>query len=216
MKIMNYPIIRLVDRMGTDESVVNAARVSFNKVVNDLSDKDIKLLNYLARNGHWSPFAHTSISIRCKAPIFLARQLVKHQVGGSWNEVSRRYVSEEPTIYVPDIVHTSPENAKQGCGEAHPSTGDYVSEIRKVSEALVDEYNKLIDADIAPEEARMILPLNMCTEWIWTGSLYFFYRVYKQRSDSHAQLIAQDFARELDKLMSFLYPNAWKALKDNV
>ena len=216
MNIVGYPSIRLVDRMGTDESVVNAARVSFNKVVEELSDKDVKLLNYLAKHGHWSPFAHTSISIRCKAPIFLARQLVKHQVGGSWNEVSRRYVSEEPTIYIPNVVHTSPENAKQGCGEAHPSNGAYVEEIRKISSALVEEYKKLIEADVAPEEARMILPLNVCTEWIWTGSLYFFYRVYKQRSDSHAQLVAQDFARELDKLMSFLYPNAWKALKDNV
>lgn len=216
MNIVGYPTIRLVDRMGTDESVVNAARVSFNKAVDGLSYKDIKLLNYLARNGHWSPFAHTSISIRCKAPIFLARQLVKHQVGGSWNEVSRRYVSEEPTIYIPNIVHTSPENAKQGCGGVHPSNGEYVDEIQKVSLALVEEYKGLIEADVAPEEARMILPLNVCTEWIWTGSLYFFYRVYKQRSDSHAQLVAQDFARELDKLMSFLYPNAWKALKDNV
>lgn len=216
MEVINLPVVRLVNYMGSDESVVNAARVSFNKAVEELSDKDVKLLNYLAKHGHWSPFAHTSISIRCKAPIFLARQLVKHQVGGSWNEVSRRYVSEEPAIYIPDIVHTSPENAKQGCGEAHPSNGEYVNEIRRISSALVEEYNKLIEADVAPEEARMILPLNVCTEWIWTGSLYFFYRVYKQRSNSHAQLVAQHFATELDSIMSFLYPNAWKALKDNV
>lgn len=215
MEIINVPTVRLVNYMGTDESIVNAARVSFNKVVEELSEKDVKLLNYLAKHGHWSPFAHTSISIRCKAPIFLARQLVKHQVGGSWNEVSRRYVSEEPSIYIPNCVHNSPENAKQGCGNVHPSSQEYVLEIQRVTSLLVDEYNRLIDADVAPEEARMVLPLNVCTEWIWTGSLYFFYRVYKQRSDSHAQLVAQHFAAELDTLMSFLYPYAWKALKEN-
>lgn len=215
MQVTHCPTVQLVDRMGDDCNIVNAARVSFNKKVDRITDKDIRLLNYLAKHGHWSPFAHTCISIRCEAPIFLARQLVKHEVGGNWNEVSRRYVSTTPSIYVPKCLHVSAENAKQGCGCVHPSSETYLGKIERISEALVEAYGQLVEADVAPEEARMILPLNMNTTWIWTGSLYFFFRVYKQRIDSHAQLVAQDFAKQLDNLMGTLYPYAWKALKEN-
>jgi len=117
--------VEYVDHMGSDLSVVNAARVSFAKqsvwqndsdgwIEGKLYDKDAKLISYLAKHGHWSPFAHNSISLRIKAPIFVARQLVKHQVGLVWNEVSRRYVDDEPEFYFPDVWRGKPENAKQG------------------------------------------------------------------------------------------------------
>lgn len=209
--------VELIDYMGSDLSVVNSARVSFNKVSKEFSDKDDRLVQYLASNGHWSPFTHTSISFRCKAPIFLARQLVKHQVGGSWNEVSRRYVDDEPTFYIPKHFHTRPEDSiKQGCGGIilNPAILKLIVESTNSS---LRAYAKLLHSNVAPEEARMVLPLNTMTEWVWTGSLYFFARVYNQRIDNHAQLAAQEFAMKINKSVPKAFKSSWKALtkKDN-
>lgn len=207
--------IDLVDSMGSDLSVVNAARVSFNKLSTELTSKDERLINYLAENGHWSPFTHTSLTFRCKVPIFLARQLVKHQVGGNWNEVSRRYVDTEPTFYFPDYFHDRPDGSiKQGCGSV--IRGDFndsaIIATKALSEFNLDMYKNLMDMGVAPEEARMILPLNTMTEWIWTGSLLFFARVYNQRSDSHAQLVAQQFAQILHDRIPTKFQKSWNAL----
>lgn len=193
MKISDISV-EYMDHMGSDCTVVNAARVSFNKEIKAMSLSDVKLLQYLAKHRHWSPFAHTSIQFRCKAPIFLARQLVKHQVGGVWNEVSRRYVDSAPEFYIPKVVHKYPQNAKQGCGEEHFFSEYFVGEILAVTKDADAEYNRLIAEGIAPEEARMVLPLNTMTEWIWTGSLMFWYRVWSLRHDPHAQSAAREFA----------------------
>lgn len=358
--------VEYIDHMGSDLSVVNAARVSFDKeslyykddvaLVGDrphfvpkLIDADAKLIKYLAEHGHWSPFAHATVSMRWKAPIFVARQLVKHQVGLSWNEVSRRYVKTEPELYWPEKWRRAAENVKQGssdvvleepkvsgvclycsaslpigrkkyCCDNHqaqhsakkrpfstkftrwratakeqkipftiseddldwPKTCPYlgielayssndkgdntasldkikpelgyvpgnvqiisllanrmksdanfeqllsfaksvlllhggiaVSEnnsVKTVAEKSIELYNQLIAAGYCPEQARIVLPQAMETEWIWTGSLYAWARVYNQRTDPHAQQETRQLVLTLDEICGKLYPVSWKAL----
>lgn len=214
-------MIELVDYMGTDASVSNAARVSFHKYKEEFDEKDVKLLGYLAKNKHFSPFTHTSISIRCKAPIFLARQLMKHQVGLSWNEVSRRYVDEEPEFYYPEGWRARPgDGIKQGSSkdliefanvdnEYTPPMCDFYDDLVVYAKEV---YDIMLKSGVAPEMARMVLPQSMMTEWIWTGSLLAFHRVYTLRIDSHAQLEAQQFAEELARVIEPLFPESWRAL----
>ena len=185
-----------------------------------LSDADVKLIAYLAKHNHWSPFAHTSIQLRVKAPIFVARQLVKHQVGGVWNEVSRRYVDSEPEFYSPEVWRGRPtDGAKQGSsgvvGDIQVNPG-FVTTPKFIAESAVmhclSAYNQLIKAGVAPEQARMILPQNMMTEWYWTGSLMFFARVCAQRLDPHAQAETSEVARQIADIVRPLFPVSWMAL----
>lgn len=206
--------VSYVDHMGSDCNIVNAARVSFAKEVAEFDlVKDQKLLNYLAKHNHWSPFAHTSLSLRCKAPIFIARQMVKHQVGGVWNEESRRYIDSNPEYYLPEVLHTRPENAKQGAAGVHEESDLFLASIRQQTYLADCQYKELLEAGIAPEEARMILPLNTMTNWIWTGSLMFWDRVVSQRLDGHAQNAAQEFAKQILPIMEKVYPHGTKALR---
>lgn len=200
-----------IDHMGNDLSVVNAARVSFGKVVTELTEKDVRLINYLAKHNHWTPFAHTSITLRIKCPIFVARQLGKHQVGLVWNEVSRRYVDEEPEWFLPASWRSSPEtNIKQGSGQALIEFDN--TKIRRIVSACLETYLHMIDIGVAPEQARMLLPQNMMTEFIWTGSLAAFVRVCKLRLDPHTQKETQDVAKEISTILESLYPHSYKAL----
>ena len=153
--------VNLIDVMGTDLSVVNAARVSFAKESDEFSDKDAKLIHYLAKHNHWGPFGHASLQFRIKAPIFVARQLVKHQVGLVWNEVSRRYVDSEPEFYTPFIWRGKPENKKQGSSDK-----EIEYDILPTMEYVKETYNNLLKEGVAPEMARMVLPQNMMTECI--------------------------------------------------
>ena len=213
--------VRLINYQGDDDQICDAARVSF---ANDGLDQDfetiykknVRLLNYLAKHNHWSPFAHNSITLRVTAPIFLARQLVKHQVGGVWNEISRRYVDSTPKFYIPLEYHKRPKNAKQGSGVMFPydTCCEFQSHIKAHCCDALELYEELLEKGVAPEEARMVLPLNMMTSWYWTGSLAFFFRVWKQRSDGHAQLVAQEFAGKLKEIIEPLFPEAWKALEN--
>ena len=157
--------VNLIDVMGTDLSVVNAARVSFAKDSKELSEKDEKLIKYLAKHNHWSPFGHASLQFRIKAPIFVARQLVKHQVGLVWNEVSRRYVDDEPEFYIPQEWRLKADNKKQGSSD---ETIEY--SLGSTLEFIKTTYQNMLKANIAPEMARMILPQNLYTEWYWSGS----------------------------------------------
>lgn len=216
--------VELVDFMGKDTNVANAARVSFHKEVEVFGENDEKLLRYLAKHNHWSPFAHTSISLRVKAPIFIARQLAKHQVGGVWNEVSRRYVDEQPELYWPETWRQRSPSAKQGSLEA-PCAWMYeeIYEGYTVEENLKEQigylipiYNEMIDNGVCPEQARMILPQNMYTEWIWTGSVMFFARVIKQRLDPHAQKEVRDVAQMIKDVVVPLYPISFKYLLEEV
>ena len=200
--------VSYVDHMGTDLTVVNAARVSFNKAKDVFDEQDERLIKYLAKHDHWSPFAHTSIQVKVSAPIFVARQLVKHQVGGVWNEVSRRYVDSEPQFYIPEKWRSRPLNSKQGSGT---DVVEGVS-IDDFMESSLKLYNELLEKNVAPEMARMILPQNMMTEWYWTGSLVFWARVYKLRIDSHTQEESQIVARQLNDICAKLFPVSWNQL----
>lgn len=213
---MQYANIKVtyVDHMGGDCNVVNAARVSFAKEVQEFNlDTDTRLVNYLAKHNHWSPFAHTAISVRCKVPLALARQLVKHQVGGNWNEESRRYIDSEPEFWLPSELHTRPDSVKQGSGEIHRWSDSLLYAMSEHTQSSLELYTNLIKDEVAPEEARLVLPLNTMTNYIWTGSLLFFRRVIQQREDAHAQLFAQEFAKKLEEVVKPLYPNCYIALK---
>lgn len=224
--------VELIDSMGSDLSVVNAARVSFAKTseweqfLKDsefdapsyrLAEKDQKLIGYLAKHGHWTPFAHAFLSFRIKAPIFVARQLVKHQVGLAWNEVSRRYVDDEPEFWFPDVWRGKPVNAKQGSdGVVEKLTyanEKYVDPYHLVNHAL-DTYQGMLNEGVAPEQARMVLPQNTMTEWIWSGSLAAFARVCKLRLDPHAQKETQEVALAINNLIPETFKHSWKALLD--
>ena len=209
MKVVNQSV-ELVDCMGSDIGVVNAARVSFNKVATEMGDKDAKLLKYLADHNHWSPFSHVFISFRIKAPIFVARQLVKHQVGLSWNEVSRRYVDSDPEFFMPLYWRKKAENVKQGSSdEVLQKDSEDVSLLCKASLRL---YNEMLQKGCCAEQARMVLPQNMMTEWIWSGSLYAFARVCNLRLDSHTQRETQEVAKMISDIVAEKFPQSWKVL----
>lgn len=209
--------IELVDCMGDDLRVANVARVSFANWKEEYDEKDGRLIDYLAAHEHTSPFRHTCISLRCSVPLFLARQLGKHQVGLSWNEVSRRYVDTGIEFFVPDSWHSRPTGGmKQGCGEAFDAEQQCIlSDYYKKEMALaLDTYESLLSFGVAPEEARMVLPQSMMVDFIWTGSLQAFYHVYRLRSDGHAQTVAREFAAKLEEVVQPLFPKCWEALKN--
>jgi thymidylate synthase (FAD) len=216
MKVADIEV-KLLDSMGSDLSVANVARVSFDKQHDELTDGDVKLINYLATHDHWSPFAHCYASFRIKAPLFVARQLVKHQVGLSWNEVSRRYVDSEPEFYIPTEFRGRAENVKQGSTNNLPkSTQEWAHfTVRRASTDSLLDYNNLLKGGVAPEMARMVLPLNTMTEWIWSGSLMAFARVCKQRLDPHAQYECRLVAEQLDERLRWAFPESMAALLDN-
>jgi len=208
--------VDLIDSMGTDLTVVNAARVSFDKTSSTLDEKDIKLIKYLAKHNHWSPFSHCFVQFRVKAPIFIARQLAKHQVGLSWNEVSRRYVDSPPEFYEPDTWRGKPENVKQGSdGEAKSQYFPNLY-LGDVTELALNNYDKMIVQGVAPEMARMVLPQNMYTEWYWSGSLYAFSRVCQLRLDKSSQAEVQEIAIKLSAHCWSLFPHSWDALLKGV
>lgn len=232
MKTTNTYGAELLSVMGSDLTVVNAARVSFDKESDweftdhdkSLVVPDRKLIDYLASHGHWTPFAHPQISFRVYAPIFVARQLQKHQIGLAWNEVSRRYVDSEPVIFIPDTLRKRAENIKQGStdeqlewawvdGDYRANHYDLVEYTKDAAKDAVVFYNKMLRWGICPEQARMILPQSMMTEWIWTGSLAAFARVCNQRLDSHAQRECGPVARDIAKALEDNFPVSWEALK---
>ena len=202
--------VRLVDHMGSDLSIVNAARVSFAKEHKEFDDvADTKLINYLAKHNHWSPFGHGSLQFAISAPVFVARQLVKHQVGLVWNEVSRRYVDDEPEFYTPTEWRKSAENKKQGSSD---ETVEY--SVLPAYTFAKQCYENMLRMDIAPEMARMVLPQSMMTEWYWSGTLYAFARVCNLRCKPDAQKETRDVGWGIDKHARKLFPASWKALRD--
>jgi thymidylate synthase (FAD) len=214
---MTKQTVALLDHMGSDLSVVNAARVSFSKVSLEMTEADKKLIKYLAKHDHWTPFAHTSISLRIKAPIFVARQLGKSQVGLVWNETSRRYVKDTPEFYEPETWRAAAENVKQGSSETE--VVKYVGFDRTTDSAYSqavaiaqDTYDAMIRHGVSPEQARMVLPQAMMTEWVWTGSLLAFVRVCKLRLDKHTQKETRDVAELIYAIIKQLYPVSVDAL----
>ena len=209
--------VELIDHMGSDTSIVNAARVSFGKRVKEMSEGDTKLIKYLAKHNHWSPFGHASLQFRIKAPIFVARQLVKHQVGLTWNEISRRYVDYEPEFYEVDSWRGRPINKKQGSSEEEiewidrgTRTDSLQSQVETIA---LKNYNRMLEAGIAPEQARMILPQSMMTEWYWSGTLYAFARVCNLRCAEDAQYETRIVANLINDECEKLFPISWIELR---
>jgi len=201
--------VELIDYMGSDLSVVNAARVSFAKYHTEFDEKnDTQLINYLAKHNHWSPFGHASMQFHIKAPMFVARQLVKHQVGLVWNEVSRRYVDDEPEFYTPTEWRRAAENKKQGSSD---ETIEY--SVLPAYTFAKQCYENMLDKGIAPEMARMVLPQAMMTEWYWSGTLYAFARVCNLRCKSDAQKETQDVGWKIDEIAKKLFPVSWRAIR---
>ena len=211
--------VELVDHMGSDLTVVNAARVSFGKRKKEFTEGDKKLIAFLAKHGHWSPFGHCSIQFRIKAPVFVARQLVKHQVGLTWNEISRRYVDYEPEFYEVDKWRGRAEDKKQGSDE--DNTIEWINHKQRtgalkqqVENVALKNYNTLLEAGVAPEQARMILPQSMMTEWYWSGTLYAFARVCNLRCASDAQYETRIVANLINIECGKLFPISWTELRN--
>lgn len=237
IQVLDKGFVSLISHMGNDLMVVNAARVSFNKKSSfeydiegipetnggtiryqrgtpKLANKDAKLIAYLAKHNHWTPFAHPQITLHIKAPISIRTQLFKHKQGFVENEVSRRYVKDEPDFYVPDWRSAPSGGAKQGSDDFidEPVISDFDRVYNRVAMDAVDTYNFLLKEGVAPEQARFVLPQGTYTEWWWTGSLAAYARVYGLRSDPHAQWEVREYAAAISKLIEPLFPVAWKAL----
>jgi thymidylate synthase (FAD) len=221
-------LVEYVDHCGNDNSVVRAARVSFAGDSKEFDEiKDSKLIKYLAKHKHTSPFNHTFITVRVKAPVFVARQLVKHKFMPI-NEVSRRYVSDEPEFYIPNIYRAKAENIKQGSsnvdvptmwhhdaitGEPWPVVTENAVQLH--TEACLKMYSDMLTANICPEQARMVLPQNMMTTWYWSGTLGAFADMLKLRLDSHTQKETQEVAQQIKVIVLPLFPIALQSLLDN-
>lgn len=237
--------IKYVDHMGDDFRVFEAAKATmggdsesnFKRGETDPT----RLINFLVKNQHWSPLRHPQVTFECEAPIAIARQLGKHQIGMTWNERSMRYRDSVIDVFYPDMLRGRPESLHNGSTDVDVS--DWPTEINKriviegeegedyedfhskwvpstIKEVYADamesalfSYDQLIKAGLAPEQARFILPQGMITRWIWTGSLLGWFNLYKQRSTEHAQYEVRDFANQLDTHMTKLFPISWEALK---
>ena len=223
INVLDTGFVEYFDHMGTDLTTVNVARVSFNKesewdTGHKLSAKDSKLVNFLAEHNHWTPFAHSVVSLRIKAPISIRTQLFKHKIGFVENEVSRRYVSYEPDLYYPFFRGKPTNGAKQGSEDfiEDPKLKLTIDKLyRDSAEKAIETYDELIEAGVAPEQARFVLPQGVYTEWIWTGSLSAYARVYTQRSDPHAQWEVQQYAKAIGEVIEPLFPESWSVLTTN-
>jgi len=203
----------LVDYMGDDLSVVNAARVSFAKVKDEFEEKDVKLINYLAKHDHWTPFGHTAITLRMQAPIPIRTQCFKHKVGLVENEESRRYIDTRPKLYIPDEFRERPDGSiKQGSGSAHPDSEEIVKLYRTACNNMIDLYEETLQWGVAPEQARFFLPQGVEVNWVWTGNLVSFANFYLKRTDSTAQGEIRELAEEVSSVIRPLFPVSWDAL----
>ena len=218
--------VTYIDHMGSDLSVVNAARVSFGKKSDwiqriytgephVLSEKDARLIRYLAKHNHKSPFNHTFVTFHIKAPVFVARQLVKHEYM-PWNEISRRYVDEAPEFYRAKEWRGRSKDKKQGSDGTIDAQG--IAPIGRAEWAALECYNILLEKGVAPEQARMVLPQSMMTEWYWSGTLFAFAKMCGLRCKDDTQAETREIANEISLAMQELFPISWEALierKDN-
>ena len=243
-------VVKYIDHMGNDLSVVNSAYASFGKMEHEYNpDKHDRLIQYLSRGmgeadfeklanklayettdakdvakalwqfrntpTHWSPFAHTCITLQCTVPIAIHAQLVKHTVGFNINTVSRRYVSTAPELFIPEFRSKPTGNIKQGSGDVHERALYWQVWYKHHAEATIRCYVDMIDAGISPEQARFVLPQGVMTEFVWTGNVASFARMFNQRTDSHSQKEIQDLAKMVGEIIEPLYPVSWNALTGN-
>jgi len=226
----NIGFVELLEVFGSDLTVVNAARVSFNKesqfesirdgygdsakvVGHRLSKRDQNLIEYLAQNNHVTPFFHPQLRFRIKMPIFVAREWYRHTIGFARNEVSRRYVTFEPEFFVPLELRKSDPNVKQGSSlEIHENNDELISNLRKSNHKALELYNYLLAQGVCPEQARLVLPQSMYTEFIETASLAAYARLANLRLDSSAQKEIREYAGNLSLIVQNIFPVSWRAL----
>jgi len=197
--------VELVKQSGGPVDIVNAARISFGKQVESMSDKDWKLIKYLWMNQHTSPFRHISFTFHINAPIFVLRQWMKHQVGCAWNEISGRYVKFEQTFYHPNEWRSAPhDSVKQGSGQPldDETQSDCATIYQNVTDSLFDTYNHLLTLGVCKEQARMILPVSLISECYWTCSFQALIHFLKQRTDAHAQKEIAQYAWSIVEILN--------------
>lgn len=203
----------LMNWMGNDDAVVDSARVSFAKTADLYTyEQNDRLINYLARNGHWTPFAHCMVTLRMKAPLPIKVQCFRHKQGFIENEESRRYISSTPEVHIPEVFRKAVEDKKQGSGGKHYRSSYWLHRYKASTRMAVDLYEQLVNDGVCPEQARFALPQGVYVNWIWTGSLYAFAKFYNARTDSHAQREIQDLAHAVGDIIAPLYPVSWEAL----
>jgi thymidylate synthase (FAD) len=203
-----------VDHMGSDLTVVNAARVSFDKHVDEFEPRDQKLINYLANHNHFTPFTHPQITVRETVPIFVARQRFKHTVGFTYNEVSRRYVSDDPEFFQPNDWRAAAENVKQGSANVCVDDPEIDDAVRQHQSISLSVYKALLEKGVCAEQARMVLPQSMYTSYYVTGSLSAWARAYILRVEKTAQKEIQDLAHDWAEIIQPLFPASWAALTE--
>lgn len=209
--------VELLDHMGDDVAVVQAARVSFAKDADAEFDsvKDGKLINYLAKHNHWTPFAHTALKFRVAAPVPIRTQCFKHKIGMVENEESRRYISTTPEIFIPEFFRSKPVGSiKQGSGDEHELSDYFLSLYKQTTNQNLKAYQEMLDSGICPEQARFILPQGAIVNWIWTGNLVSFANFYNKRTDTNAQREVQVVAELVGKEVERIFPVSWKALTE--
>lgn len=222
--VLDKGYVQLRDHMGSDDSVVSAARVSFDKRADQYTpNQNKRLLRYLATHGHWSPFSHVSVSFEIKAPVMVVNQLYKHRIGGRfqteavddpWNEMSGRYVSEDLEFYIPHEWRSAPDNRKQGSGEALP---EEISRTLRTSlgaavDVFISDYIDALDFGAAPEQARLFLPYAaLYTKLMWTPTLATVLRFLHLREDEHAQYEIREYANAIHTITQELFPESFRA-----
>ena len=207
--------VEFIDKFGSDQTVVNCARVSFNKSISEMGEKDNRLIKYLLKHKHTSPFRHCFLQWRITAPIFILRQWQKHQIGCSWNEMSRRYVDTPPDVYKFEKWHSRPDKSlKQGAGEIlndQVSANEIYNEIIKAS---LKSYQDLLDLNVAPEQARAVLPQSALTSCIWTASLQSALHFVSLRAASNAQSEIRQYSDLIANDIESFFPVTYKAYRE--
>lgn len=216
-------LAQYIDHMGTDLSIINAAKVSFDRVDDHWIDEDEAqklgirshdgLIRYLAKHDHWSPFAHTSISLRMQAPVPIRTQCFKHKQGFVENEESRRYISSRPTVFIPDAFRNAPVGSvKQGSSGVHYDSKQWLVEYQETARDCISLYEDMIADGVCPEQARFVLPQGCEVNWVWTGNVFAFSRFVNMRTDPHAQQEIQMLGKMVSEIIQPLFPVSWSAL----
>lgn len=215
-----------IDHMGSDLSVVRAAKVSFaddstiKGFIDDIEASRLgcrshsALIRYLAKHNHWTPFSHTAVTLRMKAPVPIRTQCFKHKAGFTENEESRRYIKASPELFCPDFFRNAPADGKtkQGSEGIHAFSSVWKMQYLKQCRAAIAMYENMLDDGVCPEQARFVLPQGVQVNWYWTGNLAAFARFFNQRTDPHAQKEIQVLAEEVGRLVQPLFPVSWEAL----
>lgn len=204
--VLDKGFVRLVDVMGSDLSVVNAARISFASESTKFGDRDERLIRYLWEHKHTSPFRHATVQIHLKAPLFVLRQWMKHQVGCAWNEVSGRYVQFDAEFYQPEVWREQHESNKQGSKGAVTEQERATALYQESMEHALVKYHELLEAGVCREQARMVLPLSLYSECYWTASLQALMHFLELREDSHSQWEIQQYAFSVRALCETYFP----------